>query len=280
MALHARPAERTAVRVSRGECPIEVAVRPDEAQEVVEPLLARAGPERRVLQFGLVAERVESDATALARDPGITRLVGVHAIVDVAEEHTIEREALLGEDRYRVLSVDREVSEDRHAGGKCGARGGPVDALVEVGHPASPADAHLDHAGEAAGVADAHGDLVHELSGQVLDARAGEEGERGVATDESRACNDVHAGLGREGLVVVDVPAVADARGIHESTAAALVKLAEFGHRLGVALLGCLPPPGVELGAGHPVADVLMDGDEPEFLGGDRAQNGIHSRHG
>ena len=38
-------------------------------EEVVEALLARAGPERRVRELGVVAEGVEADAAALLGDP-------------------------------------------------------------------------------------------------------------------------------------------------------------------------------------------------------------------
>ena len=47
----------------------------------------------------------------------------------------------------------------------------------------------------AAGVADADGDLVDEVLGQILHARPGEERQRGVAADEAGAGDDVHAGL-------------------------------------------------------------------------------------
>ena len=124
----------------------------------------------------------------------------------------------------------------------------------------------------AAGVADADGDLVDELVGEVVDARALEERQRGVAADEAGAGDDVHAGLRRQRLVVVDVAAVADAGGVDEGRRRRISwNFRSFGHGLLVALLGGLPPLGVQLGAGHAVADVLVDGDEAEFLGGDRA---------
>ena len=71
----------------------------------------------------------------------------------------------------------------------------------------------------AAGVADADGDLVHELAHEVVDAGAREEAQRGVAADEAGGRDDVHAGLRRQRLVVVDVAAVADAGGVDEGAA-------------------------------------------------------------
>ncbi len=118
--------------------------------------------------------------------------------------------------------------------------------------------------------ADADGDLVDELLGQVVDAGPLEERQRRVAADEAGARDDVDAGLGGQGLVVVDVAPVADAGGVDEGAAAVLVEQAELGDGLLVPLLRRLPPAGVELAAGHAVADVLVDRDDPELLGRDR----------
>lgn len=125
---------------------MDAAAAVDEAQEVVEAFLAGAGPERRVGQLGLVAEGVEADAAALLGDPHVAGLVGVDAVVDVPEQDAVEGQPLLLEDRDGVLGVDREVGEDGDARGEGGVGGGPVDPLVEVGHPAAPAHADLDDA--------------------------------------------------------------------------------------------------------------------------------------
>src|SRR5688572_26526535 len=116
VALHARPTQRAAVGVGRGQHLVQVAV--DETQEVVQPLLARAGPERRVGQLGLIAEGVEADAPALLGDPGVAGLVGVDAVVDVPEEHPVQREPLLAEDGDGVLGVDGQMGQDRHTRGQ------------------------------------------------------------------------------------------------------------------------------------------------------------------
>src|SRR5690606_38869872 len=200
-------------------------------------------------------------------------------VVDVPEQDAVQGQSFLPENGDRVLRVDRQMGEDRHARGEGGAGGGPVDALVEVGHAAAAADADLDDAGEAAGVADADGDLVDELPHEVVDVGAGEVRQRGVAADEAGAGDDVDAGLRRQRLVVVDVAAVADAGGVDEGAAAVLVERAQLRDGLLVPLLGGLPPLRVQLGAGHPGAGALVDGNGPQFLGRDRPQDGVHSRH-
>ena len=278
VALDARPSERAAVGVDARECLIQVAFA-EEAQEVVKALLAGACPKRRVREFGLVAERVEADASTLFGNPGVTRLVGVHTVVDVPEQHPIQRQALVVEDFDCVLGVDSQVRQDRHAGAQRSASGRAVDALVQIRHPATPAHADLDDTGLAAGIADADGDLMNELTREVLDVCSFEERKCGVAADKAGARDDVDAGLGGQRLVVVDVTAVADSGDVDEGSAAVLVKFPKLGDGLGVPLLGGLPPLRVQLGARHAVPDVLVDGHDPEFLGGDRPQNGVHSRH-
>lgn len=132
---------------------------------------------------------------------------------------------------------------------------------------------------EAAGVADTDGDLVDELPRQVVDVGVREVRQSGVAADEAGAGDDVHAGLRGQRLVVVDVTAVADAGGVDERAAAQLVEAAQLGDGLLVPLLGRLPPLGVQFGAGHAVPDVLVDGDDSQFLGRDGTQDRVHSRH-
>src|SRR5690606_24809140 len=123
---------------------------------------------------------------------------------------------------------DSEVGENGHPGGEGGPGSCTVDALVEVGHPPSTTDADLDDASAPTRGSDAHRDLVDELFGQVFDTGPGEERQRRIPADEAGAGDDVHPGLGREGAVVVDVAAVADAGRVDERAAAEFVEPAQF----------------------------------------------------
>ena len=77
--------------------------------EVVEPLLAGTRPERRILELGLVAERVEADSPALLEDPLVVGLAVVRPVVGMAEQDTIERQPLLAEDLDGRLGVDAAI---------------------------------------------------------------------------------------------------------------------------------------------------------------------------
>src|SRR5690606_8283902 len=105
--------------------------------------------------------------------------------------------------------------------------------------------------GLAAGAADTDRELMDELVGEVLDARLGEVLESSVSAHEAGGGDDVDTGLLGDRLVVVDVAAVADAGGIHEGLPAVVGELAQLRDGLLVALLGRLPPAGVELTPGH-----------------------------
>ncbi len=197
----------------------------------------------------------------------------------VRKSAPVQRQPLLAEDLDGRLGVDGQVGEDGDAGGGRGAAGRAVDPFVQVGHPAAAAHTDFDDPGLAAGVADADRDLVDELRGEIVDGGPGEEGQRGVAADEAGAGDDVHAGLGRQRLVVIDVPAVADPGGFDKGPPTVGGELAQLGDGLGISLLRGLPPSRVQLRPGHAIADVLVDGDDPQFLGGERAEHRVHSGH-
>ena len=149
VALHAGPAQRAAVGVAPSRARWSQVPALHEAQEVVEPLLARAGPERRILQLGLVAEGVEADPAALLGDP-----VGAGSCSALtpssAWPNSTRSSGRPSSLKMSIGRLRRRSARWVRIGTPVGD-GGPgrraVDALVEVGHPAAAAHPDLDDAG-------------------------------------------------------------------------------------------------------------------------------------
>ena len=146
VALDAGPAECAAVRVGRHQELVEVAPVGPGRREVVHALLAGSGPNGGC-RAPSRSRRCRTRCGRPARRS--TRAWSCRGWVRRRRDRRARDrgQALLVEDRDGRLGVVGEVREDRHTGRDGCARGRPVDALVEIGHPAATADADLDHAG-------------------------------------------------------------------------------------------------------------------------------------
>src|SRR5699024_3215949 len=125
VALQTWPAEGGAVRVRGGE-QLGLMACVQLAQELIHAVLAGAGPEGWVRQFGLIYEGVEAESSADLEDARGRGLCVVDAVIDVAEEHAVQVEAFLLEDGDGWFRVDGQVGHDGDSGLDCCAGSGAV----------------------------------------------------------------------------------------------------------------------------------------------------------